>query len=277
MKNIIKNKEELKIKSEIPKIEDVIKFAREAGDFLLSKFRKVKLERRLHSKDIKTIYDIASEKLIKNTIMRKYPNHSILAEETGFMKRDKNFIWIIDPLDGTSNFTNSNPFFSVSIAFVYNKNLELGVVYAPFLKELFYAVKDKGAYLLDLITKEKRGIKVSNVKDIEKSYIVTCEGGEKNKNRISEIRRRLTSKALDVRKLGSGALECAWVACGRSDAFVTTKISPWDIAAGALLVKEAGGNVIDFFGNEWNFLSTKDVIVTNGKLDSSLLSLLKDV
>ncbi|MEM7817111.1 MAG: inositol monophosphatase family protein, partial [Candidatus Aenigmatarchaeota archaeon] len=100
-----------------PRIEDLINFARDAGDFLLMNFRKSSLNKRAHGKDIKTIYDIASEKLIKKTIMKKFPNHSILAEETGFMKKDDDYIWIIDPLDGTSNFVNSNPFFAIAIAF----------------------------------------------------------------------------------------------------------------------------------------------------------------
>lgn len=260
-----------------PKIEEIINFAKEAGDFLLMKFRKSKHNSREHGKDVKTIYDIASERLIRKTIRRKYPNHSILAEETGFTKKDEDYIWIVDPLDGTSNFINANPFFAISIAFAFKGNLELSVVYAPFLKELFFAERNKGAYSLDLLTNKKRRLKVSSTSELRNSYIVTCEGGEKNRERISEIRRRLSANALDVRKLGSGALECAWVACARSDAFITTKISPWDIAAGALLVKEADGEVLDFNGNEWNFLSTTDVIVTNGKLSHSLIALLKDI
>ena len=260
-----------------PKIEDLINFAREAGDFLLMNFRKSSFNKRAHGKDIKTIYDIASEKLIKKTIMKKFPNHSILAEETGFMEKDDDYIWIIDPLDGTSNFVNSNPFFAIAIAFAFKGKLKLSVVYAPFLKELFYAEANKGSYLLDLFTNKKRRVRVSKINKLSDSYIVTCEGGEKDKKRISEIRKRLIMNALDVRKLGAGSLECAWVACGRSDAFVTTKISPWDIAAGALLVKEAGGEVLDFDGNDWSFLSTTDVIVTNGNLRSSLLSILKDL
>lgn len=261
----------------LPKINDLIKFSIEAGNSILKNFRKVNIKERAHGKDVKTIYDIASEKLIKNMIIKKFSNHSILSEETGFSKKDEDCIWIIDPLDGTSNFVNSNPFFAISIAFAYKGNLELGVIYAPFLKELFFTKRNEGAYLFDLLRKKKRRLKVSSTSELKNSYIVTCEGGEKNKERVSEIRRRLCLNALDVRKLGAGALECAWVACGRSDAFVTTKISPWDIAAGALLVREAGGNVIDFNGKEWNFLSTTDVLVTNGKIDSSLLSLLKDI
>lgn len=260
-----------------PKINDLIKFSMEAGNLIIKKFRKVNIKDREHGKDVKTIYDISSERLIKRMIMRKFPDHSILAEETGLIKKREDFIWIVDPLDGTSNFVNSNPFFSISIAFASKEDLELGVVYAPFLRELFFAEKSKGAYLIDLLTKKKKRLKVSSTDDLKNSYIVTCEGGEKNKERISEIRRILSLNALDVRKLGAGSLECAWVACSRSDAFVTTKISPWDISAGALLVREAGGSVIDFDGNNWNFLSNTDVLITNGKLDSSLKSILKNV
>jgi len=261
----------------IPNINEIKKIAIDAGSFLIKNFRKDYKEIRKQGKDLKTIYDIMSEKLIKNKIQKIYKDHSILAEETGFLEKNKDFIWIVDPLDGTSNFMNSNPFFSISIAFAYKKEIIKSVVYAPFLKELYYAEKGKGAFLLDMTRNKKTKLKVSNTKDIKNSYIVSCEGGEKNRKRIAKIYYKIRSKVLDFRKLGSGALECAWVASGRSDAFIVTKISPWDVAGGVLLVKEAGGKITDFKNREWNIFSESDLIISNKKIHNKLVNLLKSL
>ncbi len=246
-------------------------FARKAGLKLLKDFRRVKrYSTREHSKAVRTIYDKTSEILIKKSIQANYPNHSILSEETGYMEKDPNFLWIVDPLDGSGNFVNGNPFFSVSIAFMQNQKLEVGAIYFPVLNELFFAQKNKGAFL------NGRKIKVSKVKSLEKSYLVTCEGGEKSKKRKAKLYSILASKAIDIRKLGSGSLECAWVASGRADAYITFKIPPWDVAAGILLVKEAGGSISDFKGNEWKLRKT-DLIVSNGKIHEKILKLVKNL
>jgi myo-inositol-1(or 4)-monophosphatase len=262
---------------EIPSIEEIKKIALQAGDILIKNFRKDRKKIRKHGKDLKTIYDKISEELIKNRIQKIYNNHSILAEETGFLKKDEDFVWIVDPLDGTSNFMNSNPFFSISIAFAYKNEIIKSVVYAPFLKELYFAEKGKGAFLFDMMRNKKFMLKVSNTKEIEKSYIVSCEGGEKNRKRIAKIFYKIRSKVLDFRKLGSGALECAWVASGRSDAFIVTNISPWDVAAGILLVKEAKGKITDFKNKEWNIFSQSDLIISNKKIHEKLVKLLKNL
>jgi len=249
---------------------DVIKFAKKSGNFLLKEFKKVRdYSKRKHTKELKTIYDKASENLIKNLIEKNYPEHSILAEESGYLRKDSQYIWIVDPLDGTSNFVSGNPFFSVSIAFMINKKLEFGVVYAPTLKEIFTAEKNKGAFL------NGRKIKVSKVSDIRKSYFVTCEGGEKSRKRKAKLLSTFAEKAIDIRKLGSAALECAWVACSRADAYITFKIRPWDVAAGILLVEEAGGKVSDFKGKEWE-LKVLDLVVSNGLLHKKILEIVKE-
>jgi myo-inositol-1(or 4)-monophosphatase len=248
--------------------QDIQSFARQASDFLLKDFRKTQDNSRFSSKDAKSSWDKSSEFLIKNLIRGKYPDHSILAEESGHDKKDADFLWIIDPLDGTSNFVNCNPFFSVSLALQMKGKLALAAVHAPFLEESFFAEKDKGSFL------NGKRIKVSSTDDIERSYIVTCEGGEKNKERTAKIRYTIVSKALDLRKLGSAALECAWVAAGRADGFVTTKISPWDVAAGILLVQEAGGKVTDFRGKPWR-ARQGDLVVSNGKVHERLLGMLR--
>lgn len=249
--------------------QDMINFAVEAGNYLLRDFRNIEgFSRRGHTKAIKTIYDLASDRLIKKLIEKNYPTHNILTEETGYIQKCSSFTWIVDPLDGTGNFINCNPFFSVSLALKVRQKIKVGVVYAPFLKELYVAESGRGAFL------NGKRIKVSSVKDIEKSYLVSCEGGEKDKVRRATLYKILASKAIDLRKLGSAALECGWVACGRADGYVTTKISPWDVAAGILLVEEAGGKVSDFKGNPWNF-EKSDLVVSNGKIHRSLLKEVK--
>ena len=251
--------------------ENSIRFARKAGVFLLKEFRKVKeYSRRGHSKAIKTIYDKASEKLIKELIQRKYPEHSILAEETGYLEKDPNFLWIVDPLDGSGNFISGNPLFSVSIAFAREGKLECGAIYFPISKEIFFAERGKGAFL------NGRRIRVSSVKSLEKNYLVTCEGEERDRKRKAKLYHILASRATDLRKLGSGSLECAWVASGRADAYITFKVPPWDVAAGILLVEEAGGKVSDFKGKPWKLRKT-DLIVSNSKIHESILRLVKNV
>lgn len=255
-----------------PKLKVLEYFAKRAGDNLLKEFRKRRIEKRQHGKDIKTISDKVSDNLIKSMIKKRYQNHSILTEETGFLKRDEDYLWIVDPLDGSSNFVNSNPFFSVSIAFLEKGELKFGAIYAPFLGEMFIAENGKGAFL---VNERRIAIHVSKINNIKNSYLVTCEGGERNRERIAEIYKRLASKAIDMRKLGSGALECAWVACGRSDAYITTKISPWDVAAGILLVKEAGGRVSDFYEREWDYKKRQDLIISNGRIHKQIVSIVK--
>lgn len=249
--------------------QDIQTFARKAGEFLLKDFRKKQDTGRFQTKEIKTFYDRSSELLIKKLIWQKYPDHSILAEEMGYTEKNPDYLWIVDPLDGTSNFVNCNPFFSVSIALQVKGKLSLAAIYAPFLKEFFFAERGKGAFL------NGKRIKVSEVDDIDRSYIVTCEGGEKDRKRIGWVRQRVVSRALDLRKLGSAALECGWIATGRADGFVTTKISPWDVAAGILLVEEAGGKVADFHGKPWQ-LKKSDLIVSNGKIQEELLEMLRN-
>lgn len=247
--------------------KDAIEFAKESGLFLLGEFKKRRRPiKREHTKELKTVYDRSSERLIKKSIQRNYPTHSILAEETGYLEKDPDFLWIVDPLDGTANFVNGDPLFSVSIALMINQRLELGAIHFPVLDEIFVAERNKGAFL------NERKIKVSNVRDVRKSYLVTCEGGEKSKERKAKLYKILVSRAIDLRKIGSGSLECAWVASSRADAYVAFKVPPWDVAAGILLVKEAGGKISDFKGRRWKLRKT-DLIVSNGKLHEGLIKL----
>jgi myo-inositol-1(or 4)-monophosphatase len=247
---------------------DLKSFTRKAGMLLLKEFRKKQNTGRFYVKEAKSIYDKSSELLIKKLIWQRYPEHSILAEETGYVERGPEYLWIVDPLDGTSNFINGNPFFAVSIALQIKGKLEYSAIYAPFLKEFFFAARNKGAFL------NGRRITVSNVSDLKRSYIVCCEGSIKNRYKIAKIWHTLILNSIDLRKLGSAALECAFVASSRADAFITTGIPAYDVAAGVLLVEEAKGKVSDFRGNPWKPKKT-NFIASNGKIHEKLVRILK--
>ena len=243
-------------------------FAKKAGLLLLREFRKRQNTGRFYVKEAKSIYDKTSELLIKRLIWQHYPEHSILAEETGYVERDPDYLWIVDPLDGTSNFINANPFFAVSIALQIRGRLEYSAIYAPFLKEFFFAARNAGAFL------NGKHIRVSNISDLKRSYLVCCEGSIKNRRKIAKIWHSLIMNSIDLRKLGSAALECAFVASSRADAFITTGIPAYDVAAGVLLVEEAKGKVSDFKGNPWKLKKT-NFIASNGKLHKKLVRILR--
>lgn len=248
-------------------LENLIK---QAGNFLFSHFRQdTYLQKQRYSvKDAITKYDRLVDELIAHEIRNKYPNHSILSEENGLTEGDSDWLWIVDSLDGTTSFANSNPLFSVCIALQYKGELLLGAVYAPAIGELYLAEKGKGAFL------NHRRIHVSEVSKLEKSYLLYCEGGEKDRVRTGNILSKIYTKVMDIRKLGSAGLETAWVAAGKVEAYFTTKIEPWDVAPGVLLVQEAGGNVTDFQGNPWK-TERSDLLFTNGKVHSKVLSVLQ--
>src|SRR3989304_10280167 len=142
--------------------------------------------------------------------------------------------------------------------------MALGIFYAPVLDELYATEKGKGAFL------NNNTISVSTTHEINKSSIVSCDGSDRNIIRSTKLFRGIMPVVLDMRKLGSAAIKSAWVACGRAEAYVVKKINPWDIAAGAILVEEVGGNVTDFKGRSWN-LNKSDLILSNGKLHEELL------
>ena len=243
--------------------------ARQAGDALMKHFRQdwALLKERGTAKEVATKYDKEVDRSIVAEIKRHYPRHSLLAEESGFLQGDPDWLWIVDSLDGTGNFANFNPFFSVCIALMHKGELLLGVVYAPAIDEFYFAEQRKGAHLNGM------KIQVSDVSDISQSYILYCEGGDKNKERTGKLLHEVYPHVTDIRKLGSAGLETAWVAAGKREAYFTTKIEPWDVAPGVLLVQEAGGTVSDFQGDHWR-PETSDLLFSNGKVHENILGLL---
>ena len=244
--------------------------ARKAGDVLMKHFRQdyPLFSLRSTAKEASVRYDKDVDRLISAEIKRHYPHHSLLTEESGFIQGDPDWLWIVDSLDGTGNFANFNPFFSVCIALMHKSELLLGTIYAPAIDEFYFAEKGKGAYL------NGGRIRVSDITDLSQSYIFYCEGGERDRSKTGKIISRVYPRVMDMRKLGSAALEIAWVAASRGEAYFTTKIEPWDVAPGVLLIQEAGGEVSDFRGDSWK-LQTSDLLFSNDKVHQELLDLIK--
>lgn len=215
--------------------------------------------------------DQVAENVIINKIKKKFPNHSILSEEMGAINSGKDYLWIIDPLDGTTNFVIKNPLFSTTLALVYKKQVVLGVIYAPILTEFYVTILGQGSFY------NQKKIKVSKLKQINRGFHTYCYGSSKNK--YSELAisyyQTMFKQGNEIRQLGSATLEFARVARGITESIVIPGANAWDVAAGSLLVKEAGGKVTDFTNNKWTLMST-DIIATNGLVHSSLLRIIND-
>lgn len=195
--------------------------------------------------DLVTEVDLAAEKVIISLIAAAFPDHRIAAEESGRKDGDSRYIWWIDPIDGTTNFVHGYPFYSVSIALEYQGVMVAGVVYDPVAEEMFEALRSGGARL------NGREIAVSEVPDLDNALLATGFPYERgDRQRALEIASGFLPRIQGLRRDGSAALDLAYVAAGRLDGFWEQSLKPWDIAAGLLLVEEAGGRVSDFSGKK---------------------------
>ncbi len=213
--------------------------------------------------------DLKSEAIIKKAIRKRYPNHTILAEESGLEERG-DIRWIIDPLDGTTNFAHGLPWFCTSLALEIEGEIVLGIIYNPVLKECFSAIKEKGAFL------NQKPIKVSQTKELGKALLATGfpYDIQQNPEPVMTRFRNMIMHARGVRRAGSAALDLCYVACGRFDGFWEERLQPWDTAAGMLIVQEAGGMVSDFSGNFYSIYG-KEILATNGFLHKDMLKTLE--
>lgn len=245
-----------------------IQVALGAGKILLDGFGSdFKIDSKEGRNNLVTEYDKKSEKYIIDTISKAFPTHSFLAEESG---KSQNFhtddiIWVVDPLDGTVNFAHNLPIFSVSIAAVKNNEILTGVVYHPILNELFVAEKGKGAFLND------KPISVSKNADLATSFLVTgfpYDPNTTHKKCICSFS-DFIGMGIPVRRLGSAALDLAYVANGRFDGFWEIKLNPWDVAAGILLVREAGGKVTQYDGTEAG-INDESLVATNSLIHNDI-------
>ncbi len=245
--------------------------AKKAGAELLKHFTKISraVIKTKSKHEIITPADLASEKIILNLIKKKFPSHAILSEEAGQNKKHSDYLWVIDPLDGTTNFAMGNPLFSISIALAYKNEVVMGLVTAPYLKEIYLATKNHGAFL------NGKKISVSQEREITNSLLTYCHGNNNQSiKRAIKIHSRLKFLARDIRQIGSAAIEMTWVARGRTDAIIIPGVRPWDIAAGVLIVLEANGQVTDLKGETWH-LKTNDVYASNGLVHDKLLKLIQ--
>ncbi len=222
--------------------------------------------------DYVTEIDRACEQLIINSILDHFPDHEILSEESGRNTNKNEHCWIIDPLDGTTNFIHGYPHSAVSIALLQDGQIVLGVVYDPFRDEMFYAERGQGAYL------NNNRIRVSPLNQISHCLIATGFPF-RHKELLDQYWKVLSAIFMAVsgiRRTGSAALDLAYVACGRFDGFWELRLSPWDVAAGALLIEEAGGKISDFEGQA-NHVWVGDVVASNGMIHEFILTQVKKV
>jgi len=252
-------------------LDVAIKAAKEAGKILEKGFDNIHKVRMKTEKDIVTEMDGRSDKKILSILRKAFPDYSIYSEESGKEMKDSEYMWVIDPLDGTTNYSIKNPFFNVSIALMRFEEPVLGVVHSPVTKETFYAEKGRGAYL------NGKKIRVSKESDISKLLLTYCHNNDKrNVMRITEVFRRIKPLPMDFNRMRAGALEIAFVAAGRLGCYLTCGFHSYDVAAGTLLVREAGGRVTDFKGKDWTPKSD-DFIASNGRVHDRILELLKGI
>jgi myo-inositol-1(or 4)-monophosphatase len=214
--------------------------------------------------EIVTKVDLASEKIIINEIKKNFKEHEILSEESGGNEKKSDYLWIIDPIDGTTNFTIHNPLWAISLGVAYKNKIIFGFIYAPCLDELFIAQIGEGAKL------NNHKIKISRT--VKKKEIHTFCHGSNQKSVLKALKyyRKQKLNKLDCRQLGSASMELAYVASGRVESIMIPGAHSWDVAAGALLVREAGGMVTDFEGKKWN-LKSKDIVASNGLSHKKIL------
>jgi myo-inositol-1(or 4)-monophosphatase len=251
-----------------PIVNIAVSAARKAGDIILRHMDEID---RLNitekqANDFFTEVDVRAEQAIIETIHKAYPNHSIIAEESGIDEKDAEYTWLIDPLDGTKNYLHGFPFFSVSIAVKHKSKIEHGVIFDPLRKECFSASRGGGAKLND------RRIRVTKQNKLDKALLGTGFPFRNKElmNKYFATFQELFTHSSGIRRAGSAALDLAYVACGRLDGFWEFNLKPWDIAAGALLIREAGGLVSDLSGGE-SFLQTGNIVAANPKLFKSIL------
>jgi len=237
--------------------------AKQASKVLLHYYGKKEIVKIKPNKSLVAIADLSANKVIINTIKEKFPSHSILSEETGFEDNSSDYKWVIDPIDGTHNFLHQIPFFGTSIALEYKNEVRLGVLHLPILKLAAIAEKGKGAFL------NGKRINVSGKKDLNHSFILS-EFSYADRREKTDFLERLIHKTIDVRNFGCAIYHLLLVACGKCDGYVILTTNEWDIAAGFLLVEEAGGKITDLDGGKYS-LHQKQYLVSNGKIHNELL------
>lgn len=250
-----------------------LKFAKEtavnAGEILrngLKKRRKINFKGRV---DLVTEIDLKSEKYITGEIERVFPSHSILAEEGGETHKGHSHLWIVDPLDGTTNYAHGYPAFCVSIGLEVKGEMVAGAIYDPVRDELFYASKGGGAFC------NRRRIHVTDQSKLSHSLMATGFPYDVAESRVDNLENfgRMYKAGRGIRRGGSAALDLCYLACGRFDGFWELKLHAWDTAAGIVIVKEAGGRVTDLHGRKYSIYGN-EILASNGKIHRQMQKVL---
>lgn len=256
-----------------PSLPDIETFARGAGEILRHGFH---LEFKVDKKgeiDLVTEIDHQSEDYLLGAIQARFPDHTVMTEERGEVPGAEDKVWYIDPLDGTVNYAHGVPIFSVSIAYAENGEVILGAVYDPVQDNYFCAERGGGAWLNGV------PLAVSSEKTLDQSLLVTgfpYDVRTNPKNNLDEYV-AFSLRSQGVRRLGSAAIDLAYVAAGRFDGFWEISIHPWDIAAGSLIVEEAGGKVTDVRGGPDFLAHPPSILATNGYIHAQMLSVLSQL
>jgi len=253
-------------------IETAIRAAKEAGKILLDNFGKIK---KISSKQdaaltsLVTNVDLKAEEKIAQIITQAYPDHDILSEEKVRTAKSSRYRWIIDPLDGTHNYIRQIPLFGICIALSYQGEVMMGVVNLPYFNQMLTAEKGKGAYL----NGEKIAVSKRSLNEVTMIYDSSIRFDKKN---MFDHLGRLVDKIFNVRMFGSSSQNLSLLARGCVDLCIEYSDKPWDFAAGALIVEEAGGKVTDFDGNRWT-TNTKRYVASNGRIHQEVLRILKSL
>ncbi|MDM8515587.1 inositol monophosphatase family protein [Desulfobacterales bacterium HSG16] len=247
-----------------------ISAAYKSGKIIRSFFGRLKQVEKKGAIDLVTEADLASEKAILKIIGEKFPDHSVLAEESGEKQQNSPFKWIIDPLDGTTNFTHQLGIFAVSIAFAIDNRIEFGIILNPISGELFTARSKQGAFL------NGRPIKVSSVKQVSESLLVTGFPYDfaDHMDVLAPRFQNCLMASQGVRRLGAASLDLCFVACGRFEGFWEQNLKPWDTAAGIIIAEEAGARITDFSNRPFS-VDKKEILTTNSLIHDEMISLLK--
>jgi myo-inositol-1(or 4)-monophosphatase len=250
-----------------PLLNIAINAARQAGDIILrhtDQLDRITISEK-GKNDFFTEVDVKAEQAIIQTIHKAYPEHGILAEECGVIRDDAECVWIIDPLDGTSNYIHGFPFYAVSIGIQIKNRIEHAVVYDPIRHECFSASRGRGARLND------RRLRVSKQTQLSSAMLGVSLQQEDHPTQSLPSIQTLINQCASARRTGSVALELAYVASGRLDGFFGFNLKPWDIAAGCLLIQEAGGLVSDQFGGE-DYMKHGQVFAGTPKVFKSIIT-----
>ncbi len=251
--------------------ETAFRAAREAGEIIKENFSRPYWVRHKSGRETQTEIDLRAEKAILSIIREAFPEHGILSEEAGQKESPGDYLWVVDPLDGTTNYTIKNPFFCTSISLAFRNDVVMAVTYAPMTGELFHAVRGRGAFLNGKRVRVSREGRLSNL------LLSYCNGkSRKDKVEIGRIFSRIKPVVKDFDRYKAGALELAFVSAGRLASYMANSQMSWDSAAGALLVREAGGRVTDFEGRHWD-IKSKDILASNGLIHRKLLDIIRGI